>query len=450
MEELTIRLPADVAALLAMLRDAGFPAYTVGGCVRDALLGITPHDWDICTSALPDQMQQVFKDLHTVETGLKHGTLTVVVNHVPYEITTFRVDGEYTDHRHPDSVSFVDNIAEDLSRRDFTVNAMAWSPDSGLVDLFGGREDLAAGVIRCVGDPALRFDEDALRILRALRFASVYDFSIDPATDAAARKLAPSLHGVAGERIREELMKLLCGKGVGRILRAYPDVLSEIIPEIRPMVGYDQQNHHHSYDLWEHTVRAVENVPAEADFRLAMLLHDTGKPRVRTTDEHGEGHYRGHQAVSAEIAERAADALRLDNATRDRVILMVRYHDIPLRTETGEINLDRSFLLRKLNRFGEKDLRALIRIHRADRIATGYSSPEREDRRMKERLDALDALLAEQPCFTLKDLAVNGRDLQAEGLRGKEIGETLQRLLEAVMDGTLDNTRDVLLQAVHH
>ena len=450
MEELTIRLPADVAALLAMLRDAGFPAYTVGGCVRDALLGITPHDWDICTSALPDQMQQVFKDLHTVETGLKHGTLTVVVNHVPYEITTFRVDGEYTDHRHPDSVSFVDNIAEDLSRRDFTVNAMAWSPDSGLVDLFGGREDLAAGVIRCVGDPALRFDEDALRILRALRFASVYDFSIDPATDAAARKLAPSLHGVAGERIREELMKLLCGKGVGRILRAYPDVLSEIIPEIRPMVGYDQQNHHHSYDLWEHTIRAVENVPAEADFRLAMLLHDTGKPRVRTTDEHGEGHYRGHQAVSAEIAERAADALRLDNATRDRVILMVRYHDIPLRTETGEINLDRSFLLRKLNRFGEKDLRALIRIHRADRIATGYSSPEREDRRMKERLDALDALLAEQPCFTLKDLAVNGRDLQAEGLRGKEIGETLQRLLEAVMDGTLENTRDVLLQAVHH
>ena len=450
MEELTICLPADVAALLAMLRDAGFPAYTVGGCVRDALLGITPHDWDICTSALPEQMQQVFKDLHTVETGLKHGTLTVVVNHVPYEITTFRVDGEYTDHRHPDSVSFVDNIAEDLSRRDFTVNAMAWSPDSGLVDLFGGREDLAAGVIRCVGDPALRFDEDALRVLRALRFASVYDFSIDPATDAAARKLAPSLHGVAGERIREELMKLLCGKGVGRILRAYPDVLSEIIPEIRPMVGYNQQNHHHSYDLWEHTVRAVENVPAEADFRLAMLLHDTGKPRVRTTDEHGEGHYRGHQAVSAEIAERAADALRLDNATRDRVILMVRYHDIPLRTETGEINLDRSFLLRKLNRFGEKDLRALIRIHRADRIATGYSSPEREDRRMKKRLDALDALLAEQPCFTLKDLAVNGRDLQAEGLRGKEIGETLQRLLEAVMDGTLENTRDVLLQAVHH
>jgi len=449
MEELTINLPADVAVLLAMLRDAGYPAYAVGGCVRDALLGIEPHDWDICTSALPAQMQQVFRGLHTVETGLKHGTLTVVVNHVPYEITTFRVDGAYTDHRHPDTVSFVDNIAEDLSRRDFTVNAMAWSPDAGLVDLFGGRDDLAAGVIRCVGEPALRFDEDALRILRALRFASIYDFTIDPATDAAARKLAPSLAGVAGERIREELLKLLCGRGAGRILRAYPDILSEIIPEIRPMIGYDQQNHHHSYDLWEHTVRAVENIPPEADLRLAMLLHDTGKPLVRTTDEHGEGHYRGHQQASAEIAARAADTLRLDNATRDRVLLLVRYHDIPLRTESGEINLDRSFLLRKLNRFGETDLRDLIRIHRADRIATGYSSPEREDRRMKERLDALDALLAEKPCYTLKDLAVNGHDLQAAGLRGKEIGETLQRLLEDVMDGRVENSRDALLRAVH-
>ena len=448
MEELTINLPADVAVLLAMLRDAGYPAYAVGGCVRDALLGIEPHDWDICTSALPAQMQQVFRGLHTVETGLKHGTLTVVVSHVPYEITTFRVDGAYTDHRHPDTVSFVDNIAEDLSRRDFTVNAMAWSPDAGLVDLFGGREDLAAGVIRCVGEPALRFDEDALRVLRALRFASVYDFTIDPATDAAARKLAPSLAGVAGERIREELLKLLCGRGAGRILRAYPDILSEIIPEIRPMIGYDQQNHHHSYDLWEHTVRAVENMPPEADLRLAMLLHDTGKPLVRTTDEHGEGHYRGHQQASAEIAARAADTLRLDNATRDRVLLLVRYHDIPLRTESGEINLDRSFLLRKLNRFGETDLRDLIRIHRADRIATGYSSPEREDRRMKERLDALDALLAEKPCYTLKDLAVNGHDLQAAGLHGKEIGETLQRLLEDVMDGRVENSRDALLRAV--
>ena len=440
-----INLPETVSALIARLNEAGYSAYAVGGCVRDSLLGLAPHDWDLCTSALPEDMLRVFKDERVAETGLKHGTLTVIRDHVPYEITTFRIDGEYTDHRHPDSVAFVSDIAEDLARRDFTVNAMAYAPASGLIDLFGGREDLSAGVVRCVGKPVLRFEEDALRILRALRFASTYDFAIDPATDTAARELAPTLRNVAGERVREELLKLLCGRGAGRILRAYPDILGVVIPEILPMVNYDQQNHHHSWDLWEHTVRALEGVPPEADLRLTMLLHDTGKPEVRTTDEKGEGHYRGHQAASAKIAERVAADLRLDNAARDRLVLLVRNHDIPLRTDSGETNLDRSFLLRRLNRFGEKDLRALFLIHRADRIATGYSTPEREDARLKERMDALDALLAEKPCFTLKDLAVNGNDLAAAGLRGKEIGETLQRLLEEVMDGKTENTREALL-----
>ena len=441
-----MNLPVPVHALIARLNEAGFSAYAVGGCVRDSLLGLTPHDWDLCTSALPEDMLRIFRDEHVVETGLKHGTLTVVLDHIPYEITTYRVDGAYTDHRHPDSVSFVDDVSGDLARRDFTVNAMAWSPDTGLLDLFGGREDLQNGIIRCVGNPEKRFKEDALRILRALRFASVYDFSIDPATDSAARKLAPTMAGIAGERIREELLKLLCGKGVGRILRSFPDVLGVIIPEILPMVGYDQQNHHHSYDLWEHTVRALEGVPPEADLRLAMLLHDTGKPSVRTTDDKGEGHYAGHQAASAVIAADVTERLRLDNATRDRVILLVRNHDIPLRTDTGETNLDRKFLLRWLNRFGEKDLRALFLIHRSDRIATGYSSREREDARLKERMDALDALLSEHPCFTLKDLAVNGNDLIAAGLRGKAVGDALQRLLEAVMDGCAENRKEDLLK----
>ena len=444
-----IHPPRTVIDLITRLNAAGFSAYAVGGCIRDSLLGLTPHDWDLCTSALPEDMLRVFKDERVAETGLKHGTLTVIRDHIPYEITTFRVDGAYTDHRHPDSVAFVADVAEDLARRDFTINAMAWSPDTGLTDLFGGREDLEAGVIRCVGEPSLRFGEDALRILRALRFASVYDFAVDPATDEAARKLAPTMRSVAGERIREELLKLLCGRGAGRILRAYPDVLGVIIPEILPMVNYDQQNHHHSWDLWEHTVRALEGVPPEPDLRLAMLLHDTGKPSVRTTDEHGEGHYRGHQAASAKIAERVAADLRLDNAFRDRLILLVEYHDIPLRTDSGETNLDRSFLLRRLNRFGEKDLRALFLIHRADRIATGYSSPEREDARLKERMDALDALLAEQPCFTVRNLAVNGNDLLAAGYRGKKVGETLQRLLENVMDGKTENTRDALLNSLN-
>ena len=441
-----LTLPIHVAGLLDRLKQSGFSAYVVGGCVRDSLLGLMPHDWDICTSALPDQMQAVFSGLHTVETGLKHGTLTVVVEHVPYEVTTYRVDGDYTDHRHPDSVRFVDNLTQDLARRDFTVNAMAWSPDTGLADPFGGQQDLAAGLIRCVGEPSQRFEEDALRVLRALRFASVYGFAIEPATASALRVKAPDLKLVAGERIREELLKLLCGKAAGRVLREYPEVLAEIVPEIRPMIGYDQQNHHHSYDLWEHTVRGVEGVPADPVLRLAMLLHDTGKPAVRTTDEKGEGHYRGHPKVSEEIARRTAERLHLDNAFRDRLCTLVLHHDTPLRTQGGEINTDRSFLLRRLNRFGEEDLRALFLIHRSDRIATGYTTAEREDARLRERMAALDALLAEQPCFTLKDLAVNGRDLMAAGLRGKAVGEALQMLLEAVMDGKVPNEKRPLLR----
>ncbi len=443
-----MELPRTVENLIARLEQAGYSAYAVGGCVRDSLLSLQPHDWDLCTSALPEQMLEVFRGEHVAETGLKHGTLTVIVGHVPYEITTFRTDGNYTDHRHPDSVSFVKDVAGDLSRRDFTVNAMAYSARTGLVDLFGGQEDLARRVIRCVGVPRERFREDALRILRALRFASVFDFSLDPETEDALRALAPTLENVAAERIREELLKLLCGPGAGRILRAFPDVLSVIIPDLRPMIGYDQRNHHHHFDLWEHTVQTVENVPAEPDLRLAMLLHDTGKPAVRVLDDKGEAHYRGHQAVSAEITDRVTEALRCDRETRDRVILLVRNHDIRMRTESGAVNLDRSFLLRRLNRFGEKDLRALIRIHRADRIATGYSSREREDRRMAERMDALDALLAEHPCFTLRDLAVNGRDMQALGLRGPDVGSALQQLLEAVMDGKVSNEKDTLNEFV--
>ena len=440
-----MNLPLPVTDLLTRLKQADYSAYVVGGCVRDSLLGLQPHDWDICTSALPEEMRRVFLGLRTVETGLKHGTLTVVADHVPYEVTTFRVDGDYTDHRHPDSVRFVDDLREDLARRDFTVNAMAWSPETGLADPFGGQEDLAAGLIRCVGEPEKRLEEDALRILRALRFASVYGFEIEPATGAALRRMAPDLKRVAGERVREELLKLLCGQAAGRILRDYPEVLAEIIPEIRPMIGYDQQNHHHSYDLWEHTVIGLENVPPDPVLRLTMLLHDTGKPAVRTTDEKGEGHYKGHGKVSEQIARKTAEALRLDNAFRERLCTLVLHHDTPLRTGSGEINTDRSFLLRRLNRFGEEDLRALFLIHRADRTATGYSSPDREEKRYRERVAALDALLAEQPCFTLKDLAVNGRDLTAAGLKGKAVGDALQKLLEAVMDGKAPNEKEALL-----
>ena len=441
-----LRLPEAAKNLLSRLSQAGYSAYVVGGCVRDSLLGRKPKDWDICTSALPEQTQAVFSGFRTVETGLKHGTLTVVVDHEPYEITTFRVDGAYTDHRHPDSVSFVGDLTQDLARRDFTVNAMAYSPEGGLQDPFGGQQDLSAKLIRCVGVPEQRFDEDALRVLRALRFASVYDFAIEPATVAALRKKAPDLKLVAGERVREELLKLLCGKAAGRILREYPDVLAVIIPEIRPMIGYDQQNHHHIHELWEHTVIGVENVPADPVLRLAMLLHDTGKPLTRTTDEKGEGHYIGHPAVSEKIAAKTADLLRLDNVFRERLCLLVLNHDTHLRTATGEVETSRSFMLRRLNRYGEENLRALFLIHRADRIATGYTTREREDARLKLRTDALDAVLAEQACFSLKDLAVNGYDMLALGLRGPAVGSALQMLLEAVMDGNVENSKSALLE----
>ena len=442
-----MQLPVPVQDLIARLRGAGFPAYAVGGCVRDSLLGLTPHDWDLCTAASPEEMKRVFAGERIAETGLRHGTLTVIRDHIPYEITTFRTEGTYSDHRHPDSVSFVTDVREDLARRDFTINAMAWAPEEGLLDLFGGREDLDRGIIRCVGVPEERFEEDALRILRALRFASVYDFALDPDTSRAVRALYSTLDRVAAERLREELLKLLCGKAAGRMLREYPEVFSAMIPDLAPMVGYDQRNHHHRYTLWEHTVRAVENVPPEPDLRLAMLLHDTGKPASCTVDERGEAHYRGHPKLSAEIAARVTKNLRCDRARQERITRLVLNHDILLRNEDGSPATDRRFLLHRLNQFGEEDLRALFRIHRADRIATGITSPAREDARMAQRMEALDELLRDRPCFTLRNLAVNGSDLTALGLHGPAVGRALAGLLAAVMEGRLANEKDALLGA---
>ncbi len=434
-----MQLPSPVLSLLRKLTGAGFSAYAVGGCVRDTCMGKIPHDWDLCTSAKPDDMKMVFAGERVVETGLKHGTLTVIRDHVPYEITTFRTEGAYTDHRHPDAVSFVDEIREDLSRRDFTVNAMACAEDGRVLDLFGGREDLSARIIRCVGEPELRFEEDALRILRALRFASMLDFSLAPDTAAVIHRLYPTLERVSAERIREELFKLICGPGVGRILREYADVFAFLIPPIASAVGYDQENPHHLFTVWEHTVRTVENVPPLLPLRLTMLLHDLGKPLARTTDERGIGHYAGHQRISAEIARKTMANLRCDTALTERVTRLVEAHDIPL-------DPTRKTMLHRLNRFGEEDLRALFLIHRADRISTGTRNPDHADDRCRELNAALDALLAEKPCFSLKDLAVNGRDLTALGMSGPEVGKALNCLLGAVLDETAPNEKESLLR----
>lgn len=389
------KLPAGAEFVLNRLHSAGYQAYVVGGCVRDTLLGRVPKDWDVCTNALPEEMQQVFADCHVIETGLQHGTLTVMYHHEPFEVTTFRVDGEYTDHRHPDEVIFVADVKEDLSRRDFTVNAMAWSPETGLVDAFGGQEDLAAGVIRCVGDPRKRFDEDALRIMRALRFAAVYGFSIDPATDAAIHELKDTLVDVAAERIRVELAKLLCGQGVGDILRAYPDVLQVIMPPL-------------SRVAWPTTVAAVEAMETASEtLRLTMLLHQ----------------------LSPAEAKAALTSLKPDNFTRDRVLMLVTNQDYPFKPT-------RHSLLTALSLFGETEMYELLAVRRA-----------KGAKDVDALQDVLGDVLRDGVCYSVKDMAINGRDLMALGVKGKAVGEYLKHLLSLLLAESIPNEREALLDA---
>lgn len=431
-------IPQDALELIGRLNDAGYPAYVVGGCVRDSLLGVTPKDWDICTGARPEEMQQVFRGFHVVETGLKHGTLTVVMHHTPYEVTTFRVDGAYTDHRHPDGVTFVTDVREDLARRDFTVNAMAYHPQQGLVDAFDGQADLQKRLIRCVGCPEARFEEDALRILRALRFAAVYDFAIEAETAAAIHALYPTLERVAAERIRVELGKLLCGRGVGRILREYHDVITFVVPELRACVGFEQHSSYHRYDVYEHIVHAVENVRPTEPLRLTMLLHDCAKPACFTMDEQGRGHTYGHQEASARMAAQAAQRLKLDNATRDDVLTLVENHDI-------RMDDDRVSLKRLLSRLGARTVRDLIEVHRADATAKGMGDDDRMLAWAQHLEQTLDALLAEDPCVTVKQLAVNGGDLVKLGFpKGPLMGACMNAMLTAVIDETVPNDHDAL------
>ena len=323
-------VPAPALEALERLERAGHAAYLVGGCVRDSLLGRVPGDWDITSSALPEQTEAVFAGERIIETGLKHGTVTVLLGGLPLEITTFRTESGYADHRHPDTVVFTPSLEEDLARRDFTVNAMAWSPARGLVDPFGGRADLERGLIRCVGDPKQRFDEDALRILRALRFAAQLDFAIDPATAAAALALRQSLELVSRERLAVELTKLLCGPAVRRIVTEYWPILALPLPELAPMAGLDQRSPYHCYDVLEHSAAAAEAVPPDKILRWAALLHDAGKPACFTLDEQGRGHFFGHAKPGAELARAALTRLRFDKDTVRRVAALVELHDYPI------------------------------------------------------------------------------------------------------------------------
>lgn len=435
---MTMDMPKNVDTAINLLQSAGFEAYAVGGCVRDSLLGKTPNDWDITTSAKPEDMKSVFINFHCIDTGIKHGTVTVVIDGEPLEITTFRLDGEYEDNRHPKSVTFTSNLGADLGRRDFTVNAMAYSKKTGTVDLFGGQNDLKNKIIRCVGDPDRRFNEDALRILRALRFASALDFEIEEKTAQSLLKNRALLGNISEERIAKELLKLVCGKGAKRILTDFAPVLFEILPELQPMYKNSHDNPHHCYDIYEHTLIAVESIDPEPTLRFAMLLHDCGKPAVKKFDENGVAHFYGHQRISAEISAQILARLKVSNKFRDEILFLVSNHD---RWELYE-NTEK--MPRYLSKFGLDGVLKLLKVMRADVLA---QSPE-----YRYRLDQIaDAeeiaknLAAQKPCLSLSELQINGRTLMDIGIpQGRKLGAVLAQLLDEVIDGVTKNTQEAL------
>lgn len=438
-------LPPQVQTALKKLNQAGFEAYLVGGGVRDALMGLPPKDYDITTSALPRQTEAVFADDRLIETGLKHGTVTVLLDKMPLEITTFRTDGAYSDFRHPDTVAFSAKLEDDLARRDFTVNALAYHPEHGVIDCFGGTEDLKKGILRCVGSPVSRFREDALRILRALRFSSALGFSIEKETAAAVHSEKALLSHVSAERIYTELVALLCGKNVRSVLEDYADVLGVILPQMKAMDGCLQNCPYHCYDVLRHTAYAVQAVRPESVLRLAAFFHDIGKPACRTTDEAGNDHFFGHAAYSAEIAEQCLMALRADTKTVQTVTTLVRYHDMPVEMPVEETE---KRVKRALNRLSAELFFPLMELKRADTLAHAPCCHGRlADIDRFERL--ANAILQKQECFSIRQLAVTGTDLLEAGIpQGRQIGEILQTLLDAVLDGSVKNERQALLNYV--
>ena len=435
---MTMDMPKNVDIAINLLQSAGFEAYAVGGCVRDSLLGKIPNDWDITTSAKPEDMKSVFADFHCIDTGIKHGTVTVVIDGEPLEITTFRLDGEYEDNRHPKSVTFTSDLGADLGRRDFTVNAMAYSKMTGTVDLFSGQNDLKNRIIRCVGDPDRRFNEDALRILRALRFASALDFEIEEKTAQSLLKNRALLGNISEERIAKELLKLVCGKGAKRILTDFAPVLFEILPELQPMYKNSHDNPHHCYDIYEHTLIAVESIDPEPTLRFAMLLHDCGKPAVKKFDENGVAHFYGHQRISAEISAQILARLKVSNKFRDEILFLVSNHD---RWELYE-NTEK--MPRYLSKFGLDGVLKLLKVMRADVLA---QSPEYRYRldQIADAEETAKNLAAQKPCLSLSELQINGRTLMDIGIpQGRKLGAVLAQLLDEVIDGVTKNTQEAL------
>lgn len=433
-----IDMPNGAAQILSMLKRCGFEAFCVGGCTRDSLLGLQPKDWDICTSALPEQVEEIFKGNRIIETGLKHGTVTIVMDDGQYEVTTFRTDGVYSDCRRPDNVTFVRNVEDDLARRDFTINALAYDGER-LVDLYGGVHHLEQGIISCVGNADDRFNEDALRIMRALRFASVYGFTISAETSRAIHKNAHLLNNIAVERINVELCKLLCGKGALQILLDYNDIIATIIPEFKSCVGFDQNNRYHQYTVYDHIAHAVDNYKGtDLTVKLALFFHDIGKPTCYTEDENG-GHFHGHGIPSRDITERVLQRLRFDNKTQKDVTELVLYHDSVIEPTPKTVK-------RWLNKIGEEQLLRLLDIRMADILAHAEGTQESRIERCNAVRELVDSIIAEEQCFAIKDLAVRGTDVLDLGVpQGKLVGKILNHLLDKVISGELDNKREILI-----
>lgn len=434
-----IILPNKVIMIIENLQMHGYEAYAVGGCVRDSILAKRPQDWDITTSARPEEIKRLFP--RTVDTGIEHGTVTVLLGRESFEVTTYRIDGVYEDSRHPKEVTFTNRLEEDLKRRDFTINAMAYNDDVRLVDVFGGMRDLNHHLIRCVGDPRERFTEDALRMLRAVRFSAQLDFPIEPATADAIRELAPNLSHISAERIQAELVKLLTSNHPERIWDAYElGITKVVLPEWDAMVGVAQNTPHHKYDVAEHTLHALKTVKKDKILRLTMLFHDMGKPKMKTTDENGRDHFKGHALVSEEIARTVMHRLKFDNDTIKKVTRLVCFHDY--RIEATEKNVRRA-----MNRIGVELFPYYLAVRLADvKAQSPYRRREKIENIIAMR-EVYQEVLAKEECVTLKDLAVDGRDLMALGMKpGREIGLMLNELLEWVIDEPSCNKKEILCE----
>ena len=438
--------PASKTAV-ELLRLSGFEAFLIGGSVRDFIMELPIGDIDITTNATPTEVKEVFRDFRVIETGIKHGTVTVLIDNEPLEITTYRSESTYSDNRHPDSVTFSKTLSDDVVRRDFTMNAIAYDFSNGFCDLVNGIDDIKNQTIRCIGDAETRFNEDALRILRALRFSSVLGFAIEENTKLAIHKCKNLLLNISAERIREEFVKLICGKNAYNVLQEFSDVVSVFIPEIKPCIDFKQENRHHCFDVYTHILKSVEKSSPDAIIRLALFFHDIAKPLVAHFDEKGEQHYYGHPKKSAEITEKILTRLRFDNETKNKVVTLVTFHDSPIIIDDS-VGPDRKRLKKIMSQIGVELILPLIEIKFCDNSAQNplYF---RGDEFYTTTRNIIKEILDEQQCFSIKDLAINGNDLIKMGYKGKKIGVILNDVLEMVINEKIENSSDAIFSYIN-